>query len=168
MRGCQRERFSEGGSLEEGVAVLAQDPGGELQHGGLVLDNEDRFSAAWGVGGGDRRCCRGRRVGGGEGESEGRADAFLGVDAHTATSLGDDAVDGGQPEAGALALRFGREEWFEDVSGDVRAHAGSGIADRELDVVTRAGVGVQTGPRRGRRSSSRWSGCRPRAWRRGR
>ena len=119
----QRQRFLVGGGLQGGVAVLAQDPRGDLQHGGLVVDDEDRLPAspgrrAWRA----ARCRvrrRGGRAGGREEEAEGGAGAFLGVDAHAAAGLGDDAVHGGQPQAGALALRLGREERLEDVGRDL-------------------------------------------------
>jgi transposase len=38
---------------------------------------------------------------------------------------GRDAINRGQSETGALACRPGREEWLEDLNGDVGAHAGS-------------------------------------------
>jgi hypothetical protein len=43
-----------------------------------------------------------------------RLDAGLGVEVHVAGGLGEDAVDGGEAQAGALAARFGAEARLGD------------------------------------------------------
>ena len=43
--------------------------------------------------------------------------------------LGDDAVHGGQPQAGAGAVALGGEERLEGVVDDLGGHAGAGVAD---------------------------------------
>ena len=52
-------------------------------------------------------------------------------------ALVDDAVDGGESEAGGLGGVFGGEEWFEDAAAGWFVHADAGIGDGEDD----AGVG---------------------------
>ena len=51
-------------------------------------------------------------------------------------ALGDDAVDHGQAQAGALAESLGGEEGLEDVVHRLRVHAHAGVGDREHDVAT--------------------------------
>ncbi len=87
----------------------------------------------------------GGQVGDREVQSEGGADAFLGADADGPAGFADDPVDSGQTEAAALADGLGREERLEDVRDDIGAHAGSRVAHRELDELSRADLRVQAG-----------------------
>ena len=45
------------------------------------------------------------------------------------------AIYGGQTEAGAFADVFGGEERFEDARDGGRVHANAGVADRQQDVL---------------------------------
>ena len=60
-------------------------------------------------------------------------------------ALLDDAVDGGQAEAGALALRLRREEGFEQVPHDLRAHSATRVRHGQGDVRTRLGIPTTRG-----------------------
>jgi hypothetical protein len=51
----QRQGFLECAGLQGGVAILAQNPRGDLQDGWLVIDNQDRLPVSLGVRGGDSR-----------------------------------------------------------------------------------------------------------------
>ena len=59
------------------------------------------------------------------------------VDIDEAAGLLDDAVDGGEPESGALAHLFGREERLEYLVDDRCRDAGAGIDDFDQHVVGR-------------------------------
>ena len=67
---------------------------------------------------------------------EGGAFAEFGGDNDVATGLFDDAVAGGETEAGAFVATFGGVERFEDVGFGFVGHAGAGIGDGEEDTVT--------------------------------
>jgi len=54
-----------------------------------------------------------------------------------AAELGDDAVHGGQAQAGAFALGLGGEERLERPVDDVLGHPGAGVADFQADVPPR-------------------------------
>ena len=54
-----------------------------------------------------------------------------------AAALGDDAVDGGEPESGALARRLGREERLEDPRRGFVIHAVAGVTNREHHIGAR-------------------------------
>ncbi len=57
-------------------------------------------------------------------------------------------MHGGQPETGALAYRFGREEWFEDVGRHVSmATPGGRAAVAEVELSAAGRQAVQTGLR---------------------
>ena len=85
----------------------------------------------------------GRRFGAGaierarQEDLERRAAAVLAVDPDVAAVLLDDAVAGGEAEAGALARRLGREERLEQVARHLLGHAHAGVADREHHVLAR-------------------------------
>src|SRR4029079_2645052 len=70
-------------------------------------------------------------------EPEGRAAPFLAVDEDEAAALLDRSVDHRQPEPGALADPFRREERLEDVALGFYRHAAAGFGDGNLDVVSR-------------------------------
>ena len=63
--------------------------------------------------------------------------ARLAVDPDVAAALLDDAVDGGEPEPGALALFLGREERLEQPLLRLVVHADPAVADRQHHVRTR-------------------------------
>ena len=73
-------------------------------------------------------------AGGGQQHADGRAEARFGVDPDRAARLGDDAIGGGQAQAGALAVGFGGEERLEDAADDVPGYPGAGVADFDADV----------------------------------
>jgi len=144
MIGGKRQCFRAGGRLEYRVSVTAQDPGGDLPDGRLVLDHEDRLAAApGGLGSGRRGGRHGVLVRGREEGAEGRAHARLGVDAEAATGPGHDAVHGCQPQPGSLVLRLGGEERLEDPGDDLGRPADPGVADRQLHVVAGCDRGMQ-------------------------
>ncbi len=66
----------------------------------------------------------------------------LAGDFDPAAVLGDDAVDGGEAEAGAFALFLGGEEGVEDFGDDFGWDTGAGIGDGEADEGAGAAVGV--------------------------
>src|SRR5262249_35259945 len=70
-------------------------------------------------------------------DAEGRALVLDRVDIDEAAGLLDDAVDGGEPEAGALAHLFGREERLEYLVDDRRRDAGAGIDNFNQHVIRR-------------------------------
>ena len=61
--------------------------------------------------------------------------------------LAHDAVHGGEPEPGAFALLFGREEGLEHARARRGVHTGAGIADGEEDIRARLGIDVLLGVR---------------------
>ena len=96
--------------LDHLVAAGAEQLGGDAAHRVLVLDEQDAADAAEVAGGrlGLGRLGRRRRRADGRGvhrqeDAEGRALADLGVERDPAVGLFDDAVDGGQAQARALA-----------------------------------------------------------------
>ena len=62
------------------------------------------------------------------------AAAHFAVDVDVAAGLLDDAVDGGQAQAGALARPLGGEERLEDLRLRGRVHAAAGVAHRQHHV----------------------------------
>ena len=59
------------------------------------------------------------------------------LDGHKSAGLLKNAVDRGQPESGAFAWPFGREERFEQMPDDVGRHSRAGVAHRQLQKVSR-------------------------------
>ena len=143
MGGRERHCFFCGGGSEDGVAVVAQNPGRELEHARLVVADKDRLSMSSRSGRRRGWCRQHARLAGREVKAKGSADAFLRVDVHGALGGDDDSVHDGEAEAGAVACGFGSEERFEDVLDHVLAHAGAGVADREFDVVPGTDIGMQ-------------------------
>src|SRR5262249_8879908 len=132
--------------LDHGVAARAQATRVERAQALLVLDQEDgalprEIGAGLGFRGrsilrhGPRSAaCRPRLdlpIGLGampwQEDVERGALARLGIDIDEAAGLLDDAVDGGEPEARALADLLGRKERLEDLVADVGGNAGAGI-----------------------------------------
>ena len=82
---------------------------------------------------------------GGQEEVEGGAAAHGALHGDPALVLCDDAIDGGQPKAGALARGLGGEERLEDSAQVLRRDAGPGVGDGEMGAVAGGGPGVLNG-----------------------
>ena len=109
-------------------------------HRVFVLDDQDRFRARAGrvvaatAAAGDL----GVSVGARQVDLERRALAELAVDPDVAAALLDDAVDGREPEPGALAAVLRREERLEEpAAASLRVMPIAGVADREHHVRAR-------------------------------
>jgi hypothetical protein len=142
VRGRHRQGLLAAVRLEHRIAVLGQDPRYELQDGGLVIDDQDRLQVEPA---GIVRCCwrGGRRGGGGEVQAEDGAATGLGLHVYAAAGLGHDAVHDGQSYPEAVADGSGGEERLEDARRDVGPHAGPGVRDGQLHVVSGGGLGVR-------------------------
>ena len=138
MRRQQRQRLLVAAGFERVIAVVAQDPRDYLEHRGLVVDHQDGRGGARRS---HRRRALGRDVGRGQVDVDGGTPALLGVDGDAAAGLGDDAVDGGKSQAGALARRPGGEEGLEGTGHRLRVHAAAGVADGEFRAQPRPGPG---------------------------
>src|SRR4051812_32267636 len=57
------------------------------------------------------------------------------VELYKATGLSHEAIDLAQPQTGSLPQWLGREERLEDPVHDVRWDAGSGVRDRDRDII---------------------------------
>src|SRR5690606_38091886 len=75
-------------------------------------------------------------------ELETAALAWRHVDHDLASTLGDDAVHGSQPQTGPASTRFGREEGFEDALVCRGRHAFARVATGDADVVAAYDVRV--------------------------
>src|ERR1035441_8002544 len=110
----------------------------QMADGLIVLHYEDGFAAvmrrgrAGGPVGGRRR-----RIGG-AGEVDGKRAAIAGLAGHPdmSSALLDDAVNGGESQAGAAADFLGSEEGLEDMALGFLVHALTGIADGEADALS--------------------------------
>jgi hypothetical protein len=100
---------------------------------GFFVFHEENGFVAFGV----RSCGDGASVGERSLVRDGKKNFEFGAgvgfaeDADGAAMLFDDAVDGGEAEAGAFAGNFGGEERFEDVRFGFGTHAGAGVFDGE-------------------------------------
>ena len=134
----QLQRVEAVARLENGVAVLAQEPGEDGAHRRLVLRHENGFASP------ARDARRRRSLGLSAGTRQGQVDLERGalprlaVDRHESAALLDDAVHRGEAEAGALAHALGGEERLEDVPQRLRIHAGPGVGDEERRHIGRA------------------------------
>ena len=81
-------------------------------------------------------------LGGGKEDPEGGARTDFAGDFDPALVLLDDAVDGGQAEAGAFADLLGGEERFEDAVQRLLVHAAAGVGDAQADEPARPGFGL--------------------------
>jgi hypothetical protein len=79
----------------------------------LVFDDQYRFDTARANRLGHDLDCAGRRFGGGEQRGQRRAAPRLRLEIRVATRLVDDAVDRGETQTRARAIRLGREERLE-------------------------------------------------------
>jgi len=122
--------------LENPVPVAVERPHNQTANADIVLCEENRFGArenarGWALG---RRLYRpGDR---GQVGRDGRADPRRALNRDVSPTLVDDAVDGGEPEAGTLAVRRCREERLEGMLDDLGIHAGARVADAESHVST--------------------------------
>src|ERR1700686_440151 len=66
------------------------------------------------------------------------------VDFDVTAALFDEAIDLAQPQPGALAGVLGSEERLERAGENLAAHAGAGIADRNLHILAGADVRILT------------------------
>ena len=78
----------------------------------------------------------------GEKNGEGGAGAGLALDGDPALMLLDDAIDGGQAQAGALADFLGGEKRLEQMAQRLVVHAQAGVGDAQADEMPRAGLGI--------------------------
>ena len=79
---------------------------------------------------------------GGEIDAEYGAACKFTFDLDTATALLNDAVNGGEAEAGAFAHRLGGEKRFEDVGESCGIHAMAGIGDFEHGVMSGSNIQI--------------------------
>src|SRR5712671_6784740 len=123
------------GGFENAIAAGGQSFADELTDGLFIFDEEDGFRS---VGGAERNCCGAKGVAGfvdtREINGEGAAVAGFALNKDIASALLDDAVDGGQAEAGSFAFFFGSKEGLEDAGLGVAVHAFAGVADGNHDV----------------------------------
>ena len=84
--------------------------------------------------------------------------------------LFDNAIDGGQTQAGAFADFLGGEKRLEHVAQRVGIHAAAGVGHGQTDKIARPRLRVQHRGNRFEMTAGQWSrpGARRRAWRRGR
>ena len=105
-------------------------------------------------------CCRLVGLGHvpGQVDLEGRALARLAVDVDEAVVLLDDAVDRGQPQAGAFAHLLGGEKRLEDVVQGLLVHAAAVVAHRQQHILAgdKPGMVGAVGFVEGRRCPFRW------------
>src|SRR5262249_36604852 len=110
---------------------------------GIVLDDEDRRVAARRA----RAVFRHRLLSGqrtvlaGDAEAHRRAATEFTFDLRRAARLLGETVDLAQAQSGAFADLFGRVEGLKGARHDSLAHAASGIADRDDDIVAGGQVG---------------------------
>src|ERR1700719_3648429 len=116
--------------LEDAIAAGLESLANELADGIFVLDEENGFGSA---GGGGRNWSGTVSFGGlvdaREINGEDCDASEFALDEDVSAALFDDAVDGGESEAGAFAFFFGGEKRFEDASLGFAVHALAGIAD---------------------------------------
>jgi len=80
-----------------------------------------------------------------EKESEGGTFADFAIHHNPALVLLNDAVDGGQPEAGAFAGFLGGEKGFEQMAQGRAVHATAGIGGCQTNKIAGARLGIQHG-----------------------
>ncbi len=122
------------GGFENVVAARLERLANELANGLFVFNEENGFSSA----DGGERSGSGKSFGGlidaREINSEDGAAAELALNEDVAAALLDDAVDGGEPEAGTFAFFLGGEERLEDAGLGFAVHTLAGVADGNHDV----------------------------------
>ena len=78
----------------------------------------------------------------GKENGEGGAGAGLAFDDDPALMLLDNAIDGGQAQAGALADFLGGEKRLEEMAQGGVVHAAAGVGDAQADEMAGAGFGI--------------------------
>src|SRR3546814_20000731 len=73
----------------------------------------------------------------------GRSFSLLGMDAHVAARLFDEAIDLAEAEPGPLADFLGREERLEGAGGHLLGHAVAGVGDGDDDVAAGRDIRVE-------------------------
>src|SRR5712691_7110408 len=137
------ESVGSGDGAADLVSVAGQQPVRQLPQAFFVFDEQDRLAVAAAVAtaGGGRDRNEPSRVGfcwgAGQQRGDGGAEPWLGVDLGVAACPGDDAVDRGEPEPGALALRLGAVERLEYPGEYLTVHARAGVGDTQPGVATR-------------------------------
>ena len=122
---------------EDAIAVRFEQGFGDHADHDFVIDQQDGFIAAdigGGGGGGGGGLERSDGLIAWEEDAEGSALTWGGLTFHPSAVLLDDAVGGGEAEAGAFALFFGGEERLEDFIDNFRRHTAAGIGDGQADV----------------------------------
>ena len=88
-----------------------------------------------------------RRRGPGQDEPHPRSFGRFAVEIEAAAqTIGHDAVDDMQAEAGTALMTAGREEWIERLASDLRTHAATIIREQYLDLVRSGGAGLDVNP----------------------
>ena len=130
------------GRLQHGIALVGQRPGGEHAHRVLVLDQQDGALAGQVARGCLGRLRRGLALVAGvlvdrQVDAEDRPFARLAFHEHETAGLLDDAVHGGQAQAGALAHLLGGEERLEHLVQVLRRDADAGVGHLDQHIVAR-------------------------------
>src|ERR1035441_4581750 len=138
------QSFGPGTGLEHSVGLAFEKVADELAQHLLVFDHQDGFFAAadglqnhGSLGGG-----LGGALGGGEIDLECGADADLAGDFGPALVLFDDAINGGQPQAGALADLFGGKERLEKPVQRLPVHAAAAVRNPQTNQKAASRVGL--------------------------
>ena len=126
------------------VAIGGENVGRIVAHLRLVLDHQYRLVAGsirenLGQWSNLRRLRRDAR----QVDPERRPAPRLALDLHATAALGDNALDGRQPQPGATANFLGREERLEDMPPRFFVHADAGVAHGQHDIASRARAGMQ-------------------------
>ena len=119
------------------VGQPIEDGDGQFEHRSLVFHHQDRFATA--IGGSRPQHGWGRLAGfdtTGQVDLEGGSHPRLAVNVDEAVILAHDAVDGGQPQAGALAHAFGGKERLENLTENAFIHAAAVIDDHQKHIFT--------------------------------
>ena len=126
---------------EHGVAREAQGVDDEVADQAAVFGEENGLVAAGGLGLG---CLGFGRVVGignaGEVDLDRSSASGLAVDGDVTATLLDDAVADGKAQARPLPEGLGREEGFEDAVENLLGHSGSGVGDRDKNVLSGDGA----------------------------
>src|SRR4051794_29803150 len=136
------EGFHAGGGFEDAVVIIEENDAGELTKDRLVLDEENGFFAAAHFGGRAGIGRLGLFGGSGQENFENAAPVDLAGDLDPALVLFHDAINGGQPQTGALADFLGGKEGFKHALERIRPHSAAGIRDGDTNEVSSAGLGI--------------------------
>jgi hypothetical protein len=146
VRGPDFQGGLSGGGIEDFVAVAFEDVAHELEERGFVLDQQQGLGAAddfWRGGRQDGRFAF--FVADGEIDLEGGAFLEAAGNLDPTLMLLDNALDGGQPQAGAAPPFLGGEKRLENAAQIFRGDAGPGIAEGEADELAWGGLGMEAG-----------------------